>query len=167
MVTPRGFQVYAIMAGVLLLGIVIGGGATFAYMRPQAAIAVAPDSPRVRRERVAALARELDLTDAQRAKIEGILEASRDERSKRMRAMYETCGEPVREHKRRIDAEIRAALTPEQQVRFDALADEQGKKFFPRREGKPGEGKPGEGKPGEGKPGDGAEDHRQQHQDEP
>jgi Spy/CpxP family protein refolding chaperone len=36
-----------------------------------------------------------------------------------MRAVFAACGEPVREHKRRVDEEIRAALTPEQQRRFD------------------------------------------------
>lgn len=140
MVTPRSLHAYALMAGVLALGSVIGGGATFAYMRAQAGVAAGQDSPRVRRERVAALARELDLTEAQRSKIEAILEASREERSKRTRAMYEACGEPVREHKRRIDAEIRATLSPEQQGRFDALAEEQAKKYFPPRVGRPEDG---------------------------
>lgn len=140
MVRLKSVQVYAIMVAVLVLGAVIGGGATFAYMRSQVEVAAGQDSPRVRHERVAAMARKLDLTEAQRSKIEGILEASREERSARMRVMHETCGEPVREHKRRVDAEIRAVLTPEQQVRFDALAEEQGKKFFPRRAGKADEG---------------------------
>ncbi len=49
-----------------------------------------------------------------------------------MRAMYASCGEPVRENKRRVDADIRKALSPDQQTRFDALAEEQEKKYFPR-----------------------------------
>ena len=70
----------------------------------------------------------------QRAKVEGILDASSGERERRTRTMFETCSEPVREHKRRFDEEIRAALRPEQQRRFDAIAEEQSRRFFPRRD---------------------------------
>ena len=132
MVKPAGVQAYALLCAVLLLGIVTGAGATYAYLQKPAEIAATPDNPKVRRERIEALSRELDLSDAQRTKIEGILEASREERSKRMRAMHETCGESVREHKKRVDGEIRAELSPEQQKRFDVLAEEQDRKFFPK-----------------------------------
>jgi Spy/CpxP family protein refolding chaperone len=132
MVKPAGMQVYALLCAVLLLGSVIGAGATYAYLRRPAEITATQDSPRVRREKIDALSKELDLNDAQRAKVEGILEASQQERMRRMRVMHETCGEPVREHKKRVDGEIRAVLTPEQQKRFDVLAEKQDRKYFPK-----------------------------------
>lgn len=124
-------QVYAVLIGVLLLGGVIGAGATFAYQRDPTR-AAGPDNGRARR--LEALTRELSLSAEQRGKVERILEASSEEREKRMRAMFQTCGEPVREHKRRVDDEIRATLTPEQQRRFDAIAEEQSRRYFPRRD---------------------------------
>ncbi|UQA63109.1 hypothetical protein [Polyangium aurulentum] len=133
MVKRRSLQAYVLLFGVLVLGTVIGGGGTYAYMRNQAGAGVDRDGGR-ERARLDALTRELDLTGEQRTRVEGILQANQDERAKRMRAMFETCGEPVREHKRRVDADIRAALTPAQQKRFDELADEQEKRFFPRRD---------------------------------
>jgi hypothetical protein len=125
-------QAYAALIGVLLLGVVIGSGATFAYLRDPGRNALAQDSGRARR--LEALTRELTLSPEQRTRVEGILEASSGEREKRMRAMFEACGEPVREHKRRVDSEIRATLTPEQQRRFDAIAEEQSRRYFPRRD---------------------------------
>ncbi len=119
-------QAYAALIAVLLLGAVIGSGATFAYLRDPARGAPGQDSGRARR--LEALTRELGLSPEQRSTIEGILEASSEEREKRMRAMFAACGEPVREHKRRVDQEIRAALTPEQQGRFDEIAEEQSRR---------------------------------------
>jgi Spy/CpxP family protein refolding chaperone len=133
MVKRRSLQIYALLFGVLVLGSVIGGGGTYAYLRNQAGPGADRDGGR-ERARLDALTRELDLTAEQRTRVEGILQASQDERSKRMRAMFEACGEPVREHKRRVDAEIRAALTPAQKARFDELADEQERRFFPKRD---------------------------------
>lgn len=130
----RSLQAYALLCGVLALGAVIGSGGTYAYLHNHASASGAREGDR-ERARLDALARELDLTSEQRTRVEGILHANQDERARRMRAMFETCGEPVREHKKRVDADIRAALTPAQQKRFDELADEQEKKFFPRREG--------------------------------
>lgn len=125
-------KAYAAVIAVLLLGAVIGSGATFAIVRDPARAASAHETGRARR--LEALTRELGLSPEQRAKVEKILEASSEERENRMRAMFAACGEPVREHKRRVDEEIRAALTPEQQRRFDEIAEEQSRRFFPRRD---------------------------------
>lgn len=135
----RSLQAYALLGAVLVLGIVSGSGATYAYVRYQTGLAAAPNPGRMRRERMAAFTRELDLSAEQQAKVEAIFQANNDERDRRTRAMFEACGEPVREHKRRVDAEIRAVLRPEQQARFDELAQEQERRFF-----QPGGGKPHE-----------------------
>jgi len=55
-----------------------------------------------------------------------------------MRTAMETCGKPLAEHKKKVDDEIRALLTPEQQQRFDQLLERQ-------RERAPWERPPGAG----------------------
>jgi hypothetical protein len=122
-----------LLLAVLLLGGVIGAGATYAYLRRQEGVAAGSEEAR-RRERLDAMTRELDLSGDQRTKIDAVLKASADERSRRFRAMVETCGEPFRQYKRQVDGEIRATLTPAQQQRFDELAAEQEKRFFPQRD---------------------------------
>ena len=127
-------KAYGMLFAVLVAGVVIGGAGTYVIVRRPESAGVDRESAR-QHEKIEALSRELSLSSEQRAKVESILQASRDERGKRVRAMYETCGEPVREHKKRVDADIRAALDPAQQRRFDALAEEQEKRFFPKKEG--------------------------------
>jgi hypothetical protein len=134
MVMRPSSKAYGVLVAVLLSGVVIGAGGSYVALRRPESAGVDRETSR-HRERIEALGRELGLSGEQRAKIETILTSSRDERAKRMRAMYETCGEPVREHKKRIDDEIRANLSPAQQKRFDELAEEQEKRFFPKKEG--------------------------------
>jgi protein CpxP len=79
-----------------------------------------------------ALQRELGLTSQQRDAVQGILERQLPERRRLMSDMLQHCGDPLRVHKAKVDAEIRAVLNPEQQRRFDALAARQGERLFPR-----------------------------------
>ena len=82
-------------------------------------------------QRMRALQHALDLTAQQRSTIAAILERQAPERRRLMREILRQCGEPVREYKTKADAEIRAALNPDQQVRFDTLAKRQAERFFP------------------------------------
>ena len=46
--------------------------------------------------------------------------------------LMERCAGPLREQRARVDAEIRAVLTPEQQQRFDKLVKEHEERKFGR-----------------------------------
>jgi len=70
--------------------------------------------------RLEAMARKLDLDAQQRDKIQRIFEAHEDER----RQTFERCAPEHRALKSKVDAEIRAILTPEQQKKFDELDQE-------------------------------------------
>ena len=70
--------------------------------------------------RMEAMARKLDLDAAQREKVQRIFEAHEDER----RQVFDRCAPEHRALKSKIDAEIRALLTPEQQKKFDELDQE-------------------------------------------
>ncbi len=82
-------------------------------------------------QRMRALQRALDLTAEQRTKIAAILERQAPERHRLMSDMMRQCGDPIRSYKTKADAEIRAVLNPDQQVRFDKLAKRQAERFFP------------------------------------
>lgn len=112
---------YGVLAGVFLLGAVAGGSASYAYARAETRNLFTGDRRAFEDLRVSALERELDLDAAQAAKIRGIFERHRDERERVGRQMFETCGEPVRALRQRIDGEIKAILSPEQAARFEAL----------------------------------------------
>ncbi len=38
--------------------------------------------------------------------------------------MMERCGQPLRDHKRDVEAQIRAELRPDQQTKYDKLTEE-------------------------------------------
>ena len=118
------------LAAVFLLGAVAGAG----FMRMKAARfhgdMLGFDGGRRGEWRMRALAKQLDLSDEQRAKVKGILAKHAPERDKRMKAAMETCGAPLEEFKAKVDGEIRAVLTPEQQKKFDAIAKRQAERMF-------------------------------------
>jgi Spy/CpxP family protein refolding chaperone len=116
---------YAVLAGVFVLGAVAGGGAAYAYVQKQYAEILANDDRRFDDRRQRALVRELDLTAEQRDQIHAINERYRSERREVMQSMMEKCGEPLAEQKKKMDAEIRAVLTGDQQKRFDELLEKQ------------------------------------------
>jgi Spy/CpxP family protein refolding chaperone len=67
--------------------------------------------------RMDAMARKLDLDQAQQDKIQRIFEAHEEER----RQVFDRCAPEHRALKSKIDAEIRPLLNPEQQKKFDEL----------------------------------------------
>lgn len=64
---------------------------------------------------LAALSRELDLSEAQKSELEKLLEANRE----KAHSFWEEARRSYAELRKRFRAEIRALLTPEQQERFD------------------------------------------------
>jgi Spy/CpxP family protein refolding chaperone len=129
-----------ILVGVFVLGGLAGGAGMRAFMqRDYADELMAEPAERLGRRHFQALARELDLSDEQRDKVRQIMRKYRPERAKLMEQLAEDCGEPLQEHKAKMDSEIRNVLDPEQQKRFDALLDKQEKRFSfggPHRGGK-------------------------------
>jgi Spy/CpxP family protein refolding chaperone len=121
----------AVVLGVFLLGAATGAGVMHAYSEHRLAELAGPERRGERRLR--ALSRVLDLTPTQREAIGAILNREEPEARARMRAAMEQCGQPLGDHKAKIDAEIRAVLTPAQQQRFDQLAAEQAERFMLRR----------------------------------
>jgi Spy/CpxP family protein refolding chaperone len=133
MVSRLRLKAFALLLGVFLLGAATGAGVTVAYSESKLADLERPDGLRRRERRLDALTRVLELTPAQREAIGTILKREEPEVRLRMRESMERCGQSLRDHKAKVDAEIRALLTPEQQKKFDQLAAEQAEKFFFRR----------------------------------
>jgi hypothetical protein len=120
-VTRARLRAYGLVAGVFLLGVVAGGSVSYAYARAETRTLFSGDRRAFEQMRLQALERELDLDAAQAAKIRTIFEAHRAERDRLGKQMFESCGEPVRNLKLRIDGEIKAVLRPEQVGRYDAI----------------------------------------------
>ena len=130
MVTRLRIKALAVLVGVFLLGAATGVGVTLAYSEHKLAQFAEPDGSRRSQRRLDALTRVLELTPAQREAIAAILRREEPEVRARMRDAMERCGQSLRDQKAKVDAEIRALLTPEQQKKFDQLATEQAEKFF-------------------------------------
>jgi Spy/CpxP family protein refolding chaperone len=81
-------------------------------------------------QRMRAMQHALDLTAQQRVTIAAILDRQAPERRRLMGEMMRQCGDSARSHKSKVDAEIRAVLNPDQQVRFDQLAKRQAERLF-------------------------------------
>ncbi len=77
--------------------------------------------------RVRALARRLDLSSEQRAKVQEVLSRRGEERRKLMDEMREECGKPLAEHRKKTDDEIRSLLTDEQKPKFEKLLERRGR----------------------------------------
>jgi Spy/CpxP family protein refolding chaperone len=149
-----------VLVGVFVLGTLAGGAATRAWMQRDYAEQLSGHAgERLARRHLRALERELDLTDEQRQRVREIIEKYRPEGETVMNTLAESCGAPLREHKAKVDAEIRAVLNPEQQKRFDALLEKQRERFplvgpppFGRHGGARVRGARGDGPP-HGRPG--------------
>lgn len=129
MIHPR-LRGYVIVLGAFLLGGVAGGGASYYWSQREIAALIAEDRSEARdRRRLAAFTRELDLSASQQKEVQAIVEKYRPEREQSARRMFTECGKPLHELKVRMDAEIRRALTKEQQPRFDALRERRRKTF--------------------------------------
>jgi len=119
-----------VLVAVFVLGATSGAGLTVTLARQRMAQAMAPDFARRGEVALEMLVDRLSLSDAQRDKIAKILDEQMPERRARMQDIMQRCGDPLREHKRRLDAAIRAVLEPEQQKRFDRIAARQEERLF-------------------------------------
>jgi Spy/CpxP family protein refolding chaperone len=120
-VVTRRLKAYAAIVAVFLLGGVAGGAASWAFAQRQYSELLADDREGFERGRVEALAQALDLSKDQRDRVAAIFSKHREERHTAMRTVMERCGEPVRDHHAKVDAEIHAVLLPAQRTRYDAL----------------------------------------------
>jgi Spy/CpxP family protein refolding chaperone len=125
-------KIYGVLAGTFLLGGAAGAGASYAFAQREYRHMVVEGREMFEHRRLAALARELELTPDQRERIREVMRKQRHERHKVMKAAMERCGAPLEQHKVKAESEIRAILNPEQKQRFDALIDEYGDGFMRR-----------------------------------
>jgi Spy/CpxP family protein refolding chaperone len=131
MVSGARAKVLGVLGATFVLGALAGGGGAYAYAERQQAKQLSEERVEVREGRwMTALTRELALTPAQQAAVSAINEKHRTRRHELARDAFERCGEKMKEHRAQVEAEIKATLTPEQQVRFDELSKA-------RREGGP------------------------------
>ncbi len=121
----RRVKAHLFVAAVFLLGAAAGGGASYAYVERRHAALLRDDGGRgFEDRRIRGLARKLDLDDAQETQVRAILDQDRAQVRDLSRDMFEHCGQPLRDHKAKVDADIRAVLRPDQQARYDQLVDE-------------------------------------------
>ncbi len=116
-------KVYGIFTIVFALGIAAGGGTALAYAHERHVSQIENDRVFESR-RLRGLSRKLKLDSEQEDKIAQILADDREESRKIGRDVMERCGQPLRDHKAEVDAQIRAVLRPDQQQRFDKLVEE-------------------------------------------
>ena len=146
---PRRLHLWTAL---VLLGVFLAGGATGAglvwALRPHDP---RPAAPRPRLGGLPGPLAELGLTPEQAAKARAVFESHRAE----LQAAVEESFPRVRAVQDRVDAEIRALLTPEQAARFDELRRRRPPLRLPGFDGPPPggpRGRPPDGAPG-GPPG--------------
>jgi Spy/CpxP family protein refolding chaperone len=129
MVSRRAYG-YLLLAAAFAVGVACGGGAAFAYVAQKHAAILRDDGrgPETRRLRI--LTRKLDLDNDQEQRIRAILVKDRDTMRDLGRSMFERCGDPLREQKARVEADIRNVLRPEQQRRYDEMFDERHERLW-------------------------------------
>lgn len=113
----------AALVAVFVLGAAAGGGAVYAQSQKRHA-AMLRDGRDVEGRRLAALSRKLDLDGDQKTKIGAILSQDHDDTKALNRDMMEKCGQPLRDHRADVEAQIRAVLRPDQQKKFDHIIEE-------------------------------------------
>lgn len=130
MVIGPKLRIYAIVAGIFVLGASAGAAAGYAVASKKLAEVLRADRPLlVEARRMEALSSELDLSREQRRRIREILEQSREENRKLTSAMFEKCGEDLRELRRRIDGQVSTVLDEQQRRRFHELMEKRGARF--------------------------------------
>ena len=136
-----------ILTGVFALGAVAGAGGSWAWLQREVADELGGQMDhRFERRHLKALARQLDLSDEQRAKVAEVMASHREERDELMRSLAEDCGGELRQHREKVADEIRGLLDPEQQRRYDDLRKKQLERFplmGPPRGGRKGGHGPG------------------------
>jgi Spy/CpxP family protein refolding chaperone len=123
-------KAYAALAGMFVLGGLCSAAAYHAFARRDADEFFSADPKTFESRRVEALERELELDDGQRLRIHEIFQRHAVERKRLLGQAMETCGGPMEAHRARVDAEIRAVLTPSQQSRYETLRAERRRRLF-------------------------------------
>jgi len=130
MVIGPKLKVYAIVAGIFVLGAGAGGAAGYAVANKHLAEVLRSDRPMLGdARRMEALAYELDLSREQRKQVREILERHRDENRKLTQAMFEKCGDDLQSLRTRVDEEISPVLNEQQRRRFHDLMEKRGQRF--------------------------------------
>jgi hypothetical protein len=112
MVSPGKLKIYAIVAGIFVLGAGAGGAAGYA----------------VAGKKVAELLREERPGLSEVRRFEG-LASELDQNRQLSRAMFEKCGDELRELRSQVDTEIRQVLDEKQRQRFSELMEKRGHRF--------------------------------------
>jgi hypothetical protein len=130
MVNNSTLRVVVVITGIFFGGVGTGAAVTFAWSHNRMVEMMDRNGPFRHEMRMRALQRMLHLSAQQHRAISDILERGESERHRVMGQMMQACGEPMRSHKARVDAEIRAVLNPDQQRRFDELTKRQNERFM-------------------------------------
>jgi Spy/CpxP family protein refolding chaperone len=123
-------KAYAALGAMFVLGAVCSAAAYHALARRDDSQFFSGDRSTFEARRVEAMGRELDLNRAQLDQVREIFQKHSEERRRLLRQEMETCGGPMNAHRERIDAEIRAVLTPPQRARFETLRAERKRRLF-------------------------------------
>jgi Spy/CpxP family protein refolding chaperone len=130
MVIGPKLKIYGMVAGIFVLGAGAGGASGYAVANRRLADVLREDRPGMGdARRMEALSGQLDLTRDQRRQVRQIMERHREESRQLSRVMFEKCGDDLQGLRTRVDAEIRAVLTPEQARRFGELMEKRGSRF--------------------------------------
>lgn len=130
MVIGPKLKIYAMVAGIFVLGAGAGAASGYAVANRRLAAVLREDRPGMGdARRMEALASELDLTREQRRQIRQIMERHREENRQLSRALFEKCGDDLRDLRARVDNEIRVVLTEQQANRFHELMEKRGNRF--------------------------------------
>jgi Spy/CpxP family protein refolding chaperone len=130
MVIGPKLRIYAMVAGIFVLGASAGGAAGFAVANKKLSDVLRGDRMGIGdARRMEALASELDLSRDQRRQLRGILDRHRDENRKLTQAMLEKCGGDLQDLRARVDAEISPVLDEQQRRRFHELMEKRGARF--------------------------------------
>jgi uncharacterized membrane protein len=122
-VKPANLKAIGVLVAVFALGAVAGAGGAFAYTRDE--IRDLADQPSMREAmRMRALSRRLALSDDQERELKAALNRRKKERREVWMRTMERCGEPIRQQKAELDAEIRKVLNDEQRTKFDRFVRE-------------------------------------------
>lgn len=123
-------KAFAALGGMFVLGAVSSAAVNHAIERRDYAEFFSGDRDSFEARRLEAMARELELSGEQTTKVGEIFRKHAEERRQILRKQMETCGGPMSEHRERIDAEIRAVLTPVQRERFEKIRAERHRRLF-------------------------------------
>jgi Spy/CpxP family protein refolding chaperone len=126
----RKFYGYLILVAAFVVGVACGGGAAFAYVAEKHAAMLRDDARGPESRRLRAMVRKLDLDADQEQRIRAILTKNREVVRELGRDMMERCGGGLREHRARVDTDIRAVLRPDPQRRYDELREERHERMW-------------------------------------